>query len=388
MIANQCFTGVGDDNLHMVHPVCTNVIKPIQIAENYQLPFDYPLIVCWKEVSFNETFRPAPIHYSILKVGRSLRIYQLNVEGMSRAKGEIIAKTTRKHKVDVLLLQETHIGDAINDTRLHINGFQLVAAVYHAKYGIATYVRCNLLNVSIISESSLNDVFIATIKVGDLTIMNVYKPPQVAWPTPALPTHSHPDVTAGDFNSHHSSWGYNTNDEVGERLENWASTCGRYLLHDAKQPGPFHSARWNTDYNPDLCFLSRDHENHLLQASRKILQYFPHSQHRPALIHVGVQLPVITSKPQAQWNFRKANWEGYAKAVDGYISDLAAIAKNYKGFCNILKKAATKHIPRGYCKFYTPCWLPETEELFKKFEASGDLEVATCLLDSLNNGKQ
>ena len=32
--------------------------------------------------------------------------------------------------------------------------------------------------------------------------------------------------------------------------------------------------------------------------------------------------------------------------------------------------------------------LPETEELFKKFETSGDPEVATCLLDLLNDGRR
>ena len=51
-------------------------------------------------------------------------------------------------------------------------------------------------------------VFIATVKVGDATFTNVYKPPHVEWPLTALPITTHPEVQAGDFNSHHTSWGY------------------------------------------------------------------------------------------------------------------------------------------------------------------------------------
>ncbi|XP_078251102.1 calcium/calmodulin-dependent protein kinase kinase 1-like [Rhinoraja longicauda] len=45
-------------------------------------------------------------------IGKSLRIYQLKVEGMSRAKNGYISRSAKDLDADVLLLQETHIADA------------------------------------------------------------------------------------------------------------------------------------------------------------------------------------------------------------------------------------------------------------------------------------
>ena len=60
--------------------------------------------------------------------------------------------------------------------------------------------------------------------------------------TPVLP---HPAVLVGDFNSHHPDWGYHG-----------ALNSDYLLLHDAKQRGMFHSAGWQRDYSPDLCWIS------------------------------------------------------------------------------------------------------------------------------------
>ena len=39
----------------------------------------------------------------------------------------------------------------------------------------------------------------------------------------------------------------------------------------------------------------------------------------------------------------------------------------YQDFCNTIKKAAKKTIPRGYRNTYIPCWDPECESLYKTF---------------------
>ena len=321
-------------------------------------------------------------------IGTSLRIYQINAEGMSRAKSDYLARSTKDLDIDIILLQETHIRDETCESKLRVNGFKLIAAVHHAKYGVATYLRHDLTDFCVLEESSNNDIFTATVKVGDITITNIYKPPKTNWPSPALQTHTHPEVHAGDFNSHHSSWGYAKDDENGEQLDMWASACDRYLLHDAKQPGTFHSSRWRRDYNPDLCFLSKTSNGRPLHASRKILPLFPHSQHRPALIHIGVEIPLIQSKPQPRWNFRKADWKAFTDDVEEQITNLEPVPKSYTSFCNILKDTAKKHIPRGFRKVFTPCWLPESEELLKQYESTGDPDIATELLDSLDTARQ
>ena len=57
----------------------------------------------------------------------------------------------------------------------------------------------------------------------------------------------------------------------------------------------------------------------------------------------------------------------------------------YQDFCNTIKKAAKKSIPRGYQNNYIPCWDAECEFVYKTFLQSpqGDDSslVATALLD-------
>lgn len=44
-----------------------------------------------------------------LRIGNTLRSLQLNVEGLSQDKCEVIARIAADHEVDLILLQETHI---------------------------------------------------------------------------------------------------------------------------------------------------------------------------------------------------------------------------------------------------------------------------------------
>ena len=59
----------------------------------------------------------------------------------------------------------------------------------------------------------------------------------------------------------------------------------------------------------------------------------------------------------------------------------------YQDFCNTIKKAAKKTIPRGYQNNYIPCWDAECESLYKTFLQSlqGDDSslAATALLAKL-----
>jgi hypothetical protein len=83
----------------------------------------------------------------------------------------------------------------------------------------------------------------------------------------------------GDFNCHNNQWGYADNDENGELLLRWAESHNLYLIFDAKD----RKARWQRDYNPDLCFVTSNNNDEPLQTSRCVLNDFPHSQHRPIL---------------------------------------------------------------------------------------------------------
>ena len=84
----------------------------------------------------------------------------------------------------------------------------------------------------------------------------VYNPPNDQFALPALGHRDLPHIVIGDFNSHSTSWGYDTTDNNGESVEQWADSCYLTLNHDAKLPISFNSARWKKGYNPYLIFAS------------------------------------------------------------------------------------------------------------------------------------
>jgi len=126
------------------------------------------------------------------------------------------------------------------------------------------------------------------------------------------------------------------------------------LKYNAKEKGTFHSARWQKDYSPDLCILTKKSMTDSTTATRTVLDNFPHSQHRPVLIDYGLQIPIVRSIPKPRWNFKLAKWDEYAKDLDRIVKWIPPISCNYDRFCKAIKKIAAKHIPRGYRKTYIP----------------------------------
>ena len=60
-----------------------------------------------------------------LAIGPGLRIFQLNVEGLSASKRSLIEELVTKHDIDVICLQETHIEDDVA-SRFYITGYDLL----------------------------------------------------------------------------------------------------------------------------------------------------------------------------------------------------------------------------------------------------------------------
>ena len=113
---------------------------------------------------------------------------------------------------------------------------------------------------------------------------------------------------------------------------------------------------------------------------RCVLEKFPRSQHRPSLITPPRFAMAVPSMPVKRWNFRKANWSHYIAMLPPDLLDVDAA---YQDFCNTIKKAAKKTIPRGYRNNYVPCWDAECEFLYKTFLQSpqgDDSSLATTAL--------
>uniref|UniRef100_A0A2S2NWX7 Endonuclease/exonuclease/phosphatase domain-containing protein n=1 Tax=Schizaphis graminum TaxID=13262 RepID=A0A2S2NWX7_SCHGA len=143
----------------------------------------------------------------------------------------------------MLALQETHIPDG-ETRRLKIPGFRLIDYIGHPKHGLATYVN-HKVEDRLVNHVTGNEHTVA-IRLDNLIIYNVYKPPSTNWSHYMLPTPQCPTVYVGDFNSHSTNWGYTTENEDEERLCNWATLNRLHLLYDAKQGGTFVSGRWGT----------------------------------------------------------------------------------------------------------------------------------------------
>lgn len=326
---------------------------------------------------------------SVRNVEQPLRICQINVEGMSRAKGDYLVKLLTEENISVALIQESHTESSEDlASRGNISGFDMVVAEYSRAHGIATYVKQGLANVNVIQSTSNDNAYSSIIRVGSLSVTNVYKAPQAQWPQSVLDVQPHPAIYAGDFNSHHCEWGYSSDDENGESVVSWASNSELCLVHDAKDRRTFHSKAHNTESNPDLCFVSADSEGIPLHVTRTVLPGFPNSQHRPVIFEVGMSIPIISSVPRPRWNFRKANWNDFSSMLDAAVRFIPPTPKNYDRFNNLIISIAKKSVPRGYRKKYIPCWNEDSDRLYAEFQGSENPEVAKELLKSLDEARK
>jgi hypothetical protein len=218
-------------------------------------------------------------------------------------------------------------------------------------------------------------------------VCNVYKPPNSSWPDPALPNLGHPALYTGDYNSHHTSWGYTKSDYNGEKLCHWADSANALLVLDLKSKGTFKSARWGKEYNPDLVFSSLDEEGEPLPVKRTVLGDFPNSQHRPVLVEVGLKIPVIESYPVPRWNFNKADWKAFANKLDDSIRWIPPLSENCERFQKLILTTAKKCIPRGFRKKFIPGWNSECESAWHEYNKTGDRTCGHNLIKSLNEAR-
>uniref|UniRef100_W5MWL4 Reverse transcriptase domain-containing protein n=1 Tax=Lepisosteus oculatus TaxID=7918 RepID=W5MWL4_LEPOC len=163
----------------------------------------------------------------------------------------------------------------------------------------------------------------------------------------------------------------------------WVTNNDLILTSDAKQLWTFHLARWQKDNSSDLCWVTTI-ANHPQPVSQTVLDNLSHSQHRPLLIHVGLQLLLIHSSTKKHWNFCKADRELYSTATHWNESRCIPIEEPHQHFQRAIFKAASVSIPRGCRPVFTPCLNEECKALLEEYEASGDPVIAYHLIESLD----
>ena len=289
-------------------------------------------------------------------------ILQLNIEGLTASKMNVLHHLAMQSEALVILLQETHCTDA---EKLVLPNYQLAGSSLSRKHSLATFVHERLRYTLLDQSPPTSEIEWLCVDVDGYKIVNVYKPPPTRLQTLDLPVFPHLCLYAGDFN------------------------------YNAKDAATFYSGRWNTGTNPDLAFASVGPNSRL--PDRRILDKFPRSQHRPSLITPTRFAMAVPSMPVKRWNFRKAKWSHYIALTNKFAKtllppDTLDVDAAYQDFCNTIKKAAKKTIPRGYRNTYIPCWDAECESLYKTFLQSpqGDDSslAATALLAKLDRKRR
>ncbi|XP_049814006.1 uncharacterized protein LOC126260712 [Schistocerca nitens] len=125
-----------------------------------------------------------------------------------------------------------------------------------------------------------------------------------------------------------------------------------------------------------------------MQATRRVLEAFPRSQHLVIIVEIGLSIPIIKSPPVPRWNLRKADWGKYKSFIDKTINRIPPSPENYQRFVNMIYKGALKAIPRGARREYIPCWSEECESLLEQYERSGVDETAERLINTMNEERR
>ncbi|KAF0767737.1 Uncharacterized protein FWK35_00005120 [Aphis craccivora] len=149
--------------------------------------------------------------------------------------------------------------------RATISGYTLISALYHRSYGSAIYVRNDIKNWSHLFSTSTDTVYIIAIRVAEINILNIYKPPN----------------KYGQL-LHYQS--YHINQYILGTLT--ATILDRDMIGRHQAGG----ARATT-----LIYASSQKIKNLIAipAYSTVLNNFPRSQHRPILINVGIQIPIM-----------------------------------------------------------------------------------------------
>ena len=283
-------------------------------------------------------------------------ILQLNIEGITASKMNVLYHLAVQYEALVILLQGTHCTCA---DKLTIPGFALAGSSLSRKYGLATFVHDRLKWTRVDQSPTTSETDWLCVDVDDRRIVNAYKPPPTRLQASELPMLSHPVLYAGNFNCPHVNWSYKSSSADGECLVAWATFHGLVPLHDRKNVAIFHSGRRNTGTNLDLTFVSVGPDNRV--PDRRILKTYPRSQHRLTLIVPPRLALSVPSKPVKQWNFCKANWSHYnaltKKLVKSLLPpDLPDVDLAYQDFCNVIRTVPKNSIPRGRRNNHISCW--------------------------------
>ena len=130
-------------------------------------------------------------------------ILQLNVEGFTAAKKQVVEQLAHNNKVIAILLQETQ---CTNPDFLAIAGYERCAFTTRKHHGIATFVSQDATWSTVARSYSNSEIEWLAIRIDGMAIVNIYKPPPTRLTPTSLPSFGNQCIYAGDFNCQHIEW--------------------------------------------------------------------------------------------------------------------------------------------------------------------------------------
>ena len=177
-------------------------------------------------------------------------ILQLNIEGLTASKMNVLHYLALQSEALFILLQKTHCTAA---EKLVLPRYQLAGSSLSRKHGLVTFVQERLRYMLLNQSPPTSEIEWLCVDVDSYKIV---KPLPTRLQSLDLPVFPHPCLYAGDFNCRHVDCGYNDNRLDSECLAGWASINCLSHLHNAKDSASFYFGRWNTGTNTDLAFAS------------------------------------------------------------------------------------------------------------------------------------
>ena len=176
-------------------------------------------------------------------------------------------------------------------------------------------------------------------------------------------------------------------------MEAWAEASNFSIIHDAKLPKYFDSARWKRGYNPDVAFVSSRIAS---MCHRGVLDPIPRTQHRPITIIIRSPVTATHCPFSTRFNLKKANRSKFTNDIDKVIANVPAHRNHYNGFVDLVKKAARQNIPSGCQKEYIPDLSDESSDLLKLYDeeynkdpfSESTIQIGDTLLDEISDERR
>ena len=313
---------------------------------------------------------------------QTLRIMHWNAEGVRQKKLEL-QQFLKAPKIDVCCIQDTHLN---NTHRFSIRGYEIYRAdrADRPKGEVLTLVKTSIPSTEV-QRSEKADMEYITVKLilpdRNLTICNLYSPPNKAINLHILQPNNEDWMIVGDLNSHSPSWGYPSLDAKGEGVEHWIVSNRLVLINTLTEPPTFYSRVWKTTGTPHIAIVTDNIQN---IAKREVSEQLGGSDHKPVILTLAKQVNTSAGKmppppPPPSWNYKKADLKRFRELNDIHTKSITfskhSVSKNASIFNSAVFKAAKESVPRGRRHEYKPYWNNALEKIHKELrEARVEME--------------